>query len=247
MKNYKSFFIILFIQVLCSLSFAQNVALVIIDMQPEFVLRNPHHGLLGNLEKLGRVLERQIELIRIAKKNGIPILLIEYNSAGNTLDELRDEIGNYEKATLFTKYQNGMFSNVRNVGHAIRGFLKKEGVTDLVIAGANGGKCVKCSINGALNSGYRVWADSNAIIDLNYEAYVLPYKYHLEEFRLNIDAFNQAEGGEIFDTLLSEEGSEFLSNRGFGAEIYVEEPSAHACGALLRRHVLEPFQRFFSW
>ena len=167
------------------MSLAQNAALVVIDMQPKFATRFGYHKDPANAARLDQVLQRQSELIKLAKESGMPILTIEYTNHGATTDLLKNEIGNYPDARTFVKSTDGMFEANSGVVKEINEFLKGRSVSELLITGANGGACVRCSIEGALNSGYQVWTDDSAIIDLNYNKFVYPYRYQDGSLRLD--------------------------------------------------------------
>ncbi|PWU20348.1 MAG: hypothetical protein C5B49_04460 [Bdellovibrio sp.] len=159
-----------------SICLAQT-ALVIIDMQPYFAERGGYHNLVGNQEKIEKVLNRQVELIEMAKSNRLPIVTIEYSGCGSTCTAIKKAIGNYGDARTFVKSSDGMFSNWGGIENELDTYLKGRNTSQLIITGANGGYCVKCSIEGALNKGYRVWTDADAVADFNFEEFKHPYYY----------------------------------------------------------------------
>jgi nicotinamidase-related amidase len=163
-------------------------ALVIIDMQYHYITRDGFEDLGDNEEKLRQVLERLITLIEIAKSQQVPIILIETKFKGNyrgpTHQALIDAIGNYKDVRIFIKTTDGMLDEKNQARAELENHLNKRGVTDLVVTGANGTICVKCSILGALRRGYRVWADRFAIIDFNYSDFIWPFSYLSSEFLL---------------------------------------------------------------
>lgn len=167
-----------------SLSFA-NTALVIIDMQPYFAERYGYDKEPKNKKKIEQVLQRQRELIQLAKASNRPIVLIEYQNHAGTHDQLVQEIGAYPNTKTFIKSDDGMFES-RKLANEIKGYLDSKKITDLVVAGANGGACVQCSIQGALEKGYSVWADPHAIADFNYRDFILPY--HYKEGNISVEA-----------------------------------------------------------
>jgi len=63
--------------------------------------------------------------------------------------------------------------------------FRKFKVENIVIAGANGGSCVNCSISGSLKMGYKVWTDGYAIIDFNFKNFIYPYIYEPDTMRFD--------------------------------------------------------------
>jgi nicotinamidase-related amidase len=166
---------------------AQQSALVVIDMQPPFMTRGGNHQIPENILKAQQVLERQAYLIRLAIQSRIPILVIEYQRFGQTNDFLRAQIGDYDLTETFVKRTDGMLANASGVEQDLLRYLEKYHVTDLVISGANGGACVRCSIEGALQKGFQVLVDNNAVIDFNYKSFTYPYRYTENMLRIRAD------------------------------------------------------------
>ncbi len=189
-----------------SLAFAHKAALVVIDMQPYFLTRGGSHLVPENQRKNGLVLARQARLIQVAKENHIPIIKIEFSGYGSTDSFLNQQIGDYEMTQTFLKRKDGMFHSESGVGEELKAHLNRLQVSELVISGANGGACVRCSIEGALNNGYRIWADSQAIIDFNVSDFVHPYRYGEEAFWVSDEAlltnFNQTDDAFKIESIL---------------------------------------------
>jgi nicotinamidase-related amidase len=155
-------------------------------MHQLFVEKKGVQNVTENQSKFIQVIERQKLLIKLAKQNDVPILVIEYSECGPTNSELLKEIGHYKKAHKITKFKNGIFSS-KIVADAIREYLDGQKISELVIAGANGGVCVKCSIEEAVQNGYKVWADLQGIIDFNSKDFILPYYYQGGELKLSAE------------------------------------------------------------
>ena len=174
-------------------SFAGNLALVIIDMQPYFTTYfTTHYPSSENIKNLESVILKQRDLIRLAKTSQIPIILVEYRGSGNTLSDLTDEIGNYSKKFIFIKPLNGMFDHW-NTALEIISYLHNNNVTDLIMTGVHGSYCVQQSIEGALKNGYQVWADPQAIIE--FDGLDSTYPYHFKNRLSPIWAHNKIMGG----------------------------------------------------
>lgn len=181
----------MFFVLFSSPGFGQNAALVIIDMQPHFTERNGRYVVPENQRKFEQVLQRQTELIALAKIKGIPILLIEYDGCGSTCKTITDEIGDYRNKRIFVKETNGLFDKWNGVLKQVQKFLDENKVTELIMTGANGGECAKCTLEGAVKKGYGVWTDQDAIIDFNENDFVYPYHYEQGTLRLNVEEANR--------------------------------------------------------
>lgn len=160
---------------------AEGKALVIIDMQDFFAQRQGTHKQFANPQVLAKIMERQKRMIDIAKSRNIPILIVEYGSdthhpIGRTNSELRNQIGRYRNLKRIVKQRDGLFDSDPVASHAHR-ILRRWGVNELIIIGANGGACVERTIQGALQTGYKVKAYSDAIADFNYDRFQYPYIY----------------------------------------------------------------------
>ncbi len=223
------------------------------DMQPYFAEREGYEKIERNQVKLESVLSRQIELIRIAKANQVPILVMEIVDRGRTNNRLLEEIGDYDLVEVFVKASSGMFAEYGGVADKIEAYLHSFGISELIMTGANGGACVRCSIVEALNKGYRVWADQKAIIDLNTFYFVLPYRYGKGDFvlpyrydkgDLTLDApvlranFRQSEDLNEFNSLMTQ-------------DVSLELPppvttQSNRCAVYLQRKLLPAFRSLFS-
>ena len=152
-----------------------NHALVIIDMQPYFVTRGGNHKQKANAKKVEEVLDTLTQMIKGAKKSGIPIVFLEYQSCGDTNKALKKVVGDYKDVRYILKDQDGMFSQNNSHKKKLESYLEKMDVGTLIIAGANGGACVSESIEGALDENYSVIAFSKGIADFNYKEFIYPY------------------------------------------------------------------------
>lgn len=152
-----------------------NTALVIIDMQPYFVTRGGHDQDPANVEKVKKIIEEQSKLIEEAKKQDIPIILIEYKNYGPTNIDLMRAVGDYQNVKTIAKSSDGMFQSWNDNKKELTDYLNSNEIGNLIITGANGGACVKSSITSALAENYSVVAFSKAIADFNYKEFIYPY------------------------------------------------------------------------
>ena len=103
-------------------------------------------------------------------------------------------------------------------------FFNENRITDLVIAGANGGYCVKDSISAALVKGYSILSVSDAIIDLTKSQdgspsiYQYPYRYSKDIFwRYGADQFNQV-------SLSGKDKSKYLNSSALSCQSALSNP-----------------------
>lgn len=209
------------------------IGLVIIDMQPHFAERNNLHKMPPNAEKGRQVLARQVELIKVAKEAKAHIILVEFHNRGPSSPVLQNAIGAYSRTATFVKHDDDVFSPYSLVANDVKRYLDSNGIKDLVMAGANGNACVKCSIESALHLGYRVWAASDAIIDFNFTDFILPYHYDAGDIRLSSWAM-VLRRQRIFHQIL---GDDVLS---------VIRSNSERCSALESVLSLLPFKHLFS-
>ncbi len=164
---------------------AMKSGLLILDMESYFIIdyKGGRELARRNKEKLEALIEEQVRVIRLAKKNNVPILATLYGTWGNLLPVLKSELSGYQNFTIIRKEYNDLFSN--GLGNEIHrkkalNFLDKYLIDNLVVMGANGGACVQSTIIGALKESYTVKAYPKGIADFNYHEYIYPY--YLNDF-----------------------------------------------------------------
>ena len=154
-----------------------NYAMVIIDMQSNFITRSGFETTNENKIKVKELIKNQIEAINIAKQNKIPIIFIEYKNFGETITELKKAVNNYTNVTYFIKNTDGMFNwDNDSLNEINKHFISKQ-IGNLLVLGANGGACVEDSIRGSLSNKCNILTFSKAIADFNYSEFIYPYKY----------------------------------------------------------------------
>lgn len=129
------------------------------------------------------ILLAQIEAIKQAKKNHIPIIFLEYDGFDATSEKLKNHIEDYPNVKIFKKDTDGMFDNGNSYRKDLIEYLKQYSVRTLVITGANGGACVERSIVGALNGNCNVVAFTYGIADFNYIDFIYPYANQYDRIR----------------------------------------------------------------
>lgn len=115
-----------------------NLVVILIDMQFLFVDQ------LSSGER-DRIIPHQISIIQYCAKNNIPIVVLEYNGCGKTIDILQEELQKVKKLKIITKeYDNGfLHTDLDNV-------LKKLKAKKLFLMGINAAACVLSTAQGAL-------------------------------------------------------------------------------------------------
>lgn len=164
-----------------------RTALIVIDMQPYFAERNGAYKDEENAKKIEEIIEQQKRAIHMAKANGMPIVMIEYECGpcDPTSSDLMEAIGSYEESSVIKKTADGMFDSWNAHRSELKEHLDSLGVDNLIITGANGGACVESSIDGALRENYDVLAINNGIADFNYSEFMYPYTYDDNHWRFN--------------------------------------------------------------
>lgn len=159
-----------------------KTALVIIDMQPVFVTRGGKNKSGSNPDKVKKILEVHLAAIKLAKKQKMPIVVLEYEGEGDTTEALKKEIKNYDQKAIILKDTDGAFDNQNKHKKELTDWLTQNHVKTLIITGANGGACVYQTISGALHDHYNVIADLDGIADFNYADFIYPYigQYHFK-------------------------------------------------------------------
>jgi hypothetical protein len=97
-----------------------------------------------------RIIESQKELLLLAKKEKIPVLVFEYYANGKTDDQIRVSLkGCFFKT--FVKQYDSAFSIKK-----LNPWLRKRGIKNLILAGIFADACVLKTAVNALNKGYKI-------------------------------------------------------------------------------------------
>jgi len=186
LKNVLVSFFILFLSMN---SFAGNdTALVVIDFQPEMWTRTGQHKKEGNVEKLKQMKAAVLQSIEMAKKEKLPIILVQFENSGPVYSEVTDALKGYPNGKTIFKDSDGIFESdglmtkKNSYKEDFIQHLKKEKIKNLVMIGANGWACVRSSMKGALENNYNVIAFDKATADFNSDNFKYPY---VNDYRLN--------------------------------------------------------------
>ena len=131
----------------------EGLAVVLIDMQQHFIDRDFTKG----EEK--RIISNQLAVLKWCAANHVPVIVLEYDGRGKTIDILREELKNVEnRATVVKPYDNGFEQTT--LDNILKGF----GAEYLFLMGINACACVLATAKEARNKGYQV-ATSQDVID----------------------------------------------------------------------------------
>jgi nicotinamidase-related amidase len=160
-----------------------KTALVIIDMQPIFVTRGGYDKTPKNVEKVNQILKIQLEAIERAKHDNMPIVVVQYANEGKTNEKLTTAIGDYPQTVNLTKNTDGLFDDDNTYKKEAVKYFVDHDIKKLIITGANGGACVRQTIEGALNEKFSVTAVSPGIADFNYPDFIYPYSNYYKDMK----------------------------------------------------------------
>jgi len=118
----------------------RGLAVLLIDMQSRFVTGE---------EKLA-LIPRQIAMLRFCKQTGTPLIVIEYEGEGETIEPLREEFSG-SKIYRITKPGDDAFSGTR-----LKETLDEIGARQLLVMGVNACKCIFDTVSHAVELGYEV-------------------------------------------------------------------------------------------
>jgi len=131
---------------------AGGYALLVIDMQRYFVSHLAP-------EEAAREIPNQIEVIRAAQRNDIPVFVLQYLGCGPTIEPLMDVISGSEYHLVIKAADDGFpYTNLDEL-------LKEGGVGTLVLAGINASFCVLSTARGAVERGYDIVTSPEIIGD----------------------------------------------------------------------------------
>jgi nicotinamidase-related amidase len=161
---------------------SEQRALMIIDMQDAYIEMATNWESPSNVEKLNQLLASQLEAIESAKRQQIPIILVEmkgpetFGKGDKTLKVIIDGIGDYEKSKVLYKDADGILWDHNTYKNEVQRYLQDQEIGVLVIMGLHGRGCVYQSISSSLNEQYTVAAYSPGITDLINARHIYPFR-----------------------------------------------------------------------
>lgn len=160
---------------LAALAGEMNRALVVIDMQQSFIARSGTADRPSNRAKVKKILDAQVEAIQRAKLESVPIVFIEYEGYGPTLERLQEAAQGAKEVTRIPKSTDGIFDIGNTHEKELTAYLARNHVGTLILTGINGAACVKKSTLGSLKRNLNVVTYDRAIGEFNTPRFIYPY------------------------------------------------------------------------
>lgn len=131
----------------------ESLAVVLVDMQPYFTAH-----LLG--EVMQKTVREQERIIRACVAEDMPLIVLEYEGCGKTIESLEEEIRKVPRVTVINKGWDDGFR-----GTNLDAVLTCLGATSLLFMGINGNACVFGTARSAVRLGYKIFTSENLIAD----------------------------------------------------------------------------------
>ena len=144
-----------------------TTAAVVVDMQQGFYDRGGVSETVG----LQNLVNRQIDLLKWAVAEKVPVLLFEYEGFGVTDPRLTAILKGHPYKRITKQSDDGF--TTPSVKPALK-FLKKHGIKNLIMSGINGNACVYSTTTGAISFGYYVATSSDIVGNLNQNPPIYP-------------------------------------------------------------------------
>jgi nicotinamidase-related amidase len=149
----------------------RHVAIVIVDMQDEFYLRQDTE----NTEQMINLRANQFRLLNWGMSKNFPILFFEYENFGKTDARLTDETGNHPHKIVIKSVDGGFETKTHSEsGERALETLRAWNIDTLIVSGVNGDSCVRSTIIGAIDHGLRVMTSSDLVANANYNPPIYP-------------------------------------------------------------------------
>ena len=110
-----------------------NEALLIVDMQTGFATAQDEDTIRGCMEA-----------IKVARKDDLPIFVLEFENNGNTLRKLQDCMGSHEAVYYVMKDQD-------DGGYAVMEHIEARAIKEFRVCGVNIDACVKRTVHTLVN------------------------------------------------------------------------------------------------
>jgi hypothetical protein len=120
-----------------------RTGLVLIDMQDLFVMS-------ADPAALKELVANQVQMLRWAYFNQVPVMVFEYNHSGPTISPLREAAQANPEVRFIEKYSDNGFIDERKLADRPETILKDWGVDRIIFMGVNARACVLKTIRGAL-------------------------------------------------------------------------------------------------
>ena len=139
----------------------KKVAIVIVDMQSEF-LQNQDPA--DSEEKVRKLSRKQKKLIKWAIQHNFPVLVFQTENAGNTLTEITNLLKGHRHALIWKKNSGGFEENSFSEKQALTK-LKQWGTKTIIITGIFACCCVANTAGGAIRNDFKVLSTKDLVAD----------------------------------------------------------------------------------
>lgn len=129
----------------------RNTAVIIVDMQEEFLLNKLP-------EKREDLVRSQIEVLRFCKAHDIPVIVVEFKDRSITIPEIRTALEGMKNRKYIVKKYNDGFEET-----GLKEVLEGLGARNIVLMGVNACACVNETAKSALLNGFRVLTSGSLI------------------------------------------------------------------------------------
>lgn len=148
---------------------------MVVDMQTDFVSSNKKN-IKGSR---GRLVHRQVRLLKWAKENDYPILLFEFAGKGRTINGLASVLHDvrFGRLILVPKAGRDGFDQECALEARPQSILRMWGVTKVVVTGVNATRCVSATVKSAMKHGFDVWTARDLIADFHIPSGYVNYPY----------------------------------------------------------------------
>jgi isochorismate hydrolase len=127
-----------------------NLAVLLIDMQKDFVTRPEKFDLIPN----------QVAVLRFCRERYLPVVWIEYDESGETMPELVVELNKIPPGKLYFVSKGSANAFIEtDLGEMLRSI----NATDLIIMGVNACACVYETAVEAHRQGYQIITSENLV------------------------------------------------------------------------------------
>ncbi|MFH2028301.1 MAG: isochorismatase family protein [Nanoarchaeota archaeon] len=126
-----------------------SLAIILMDMQEPF---------LYYTKDSKTVIQNQLETLDYAKKNNIPVIMIEYEGNGPTVRPLREKLAELSNVYRITKSKDNAFHDTK-----LEQQLKQQGIQTLYFMGGKFPYCLFRTANYALKKGFNIISSEDVI------------------------------------------------------------------------------------
>lgn len=146
----------------------QGLAVVIVDMQPDFWTT------IGEEEPklLSELVAHNVWLLEWAVKEHVPVLIFEFNDKGPADARLMKVLKAHPYKTIIKYTNNGFLHESTHLNS--RTILQNWGFNRLLVAGINSPYCIRETVQGALEEGFSVVTSADIVGDFSYPPYIYP-------------------------------------------------------------------------